>query len=124
VTILRFDGIVTRGEDPCRVDSQETQGAVRVGDRDLVEEVSETTWSGPVTVALADERYSGDLAYELGWGYSEYTPMDADELTVGPHDVIEILLRHEDKSLTVWVADEPFNTLDPPAHRKATCPTP
>lgn len=113
------------GEDPYRVDSDESgnkHGSVFVGEADLVEEIGSAF--GPfmgweidrrrqVTFAFGDERFTGDLSCGVGWGYSEYTPMDADKLLVGPHDILAILGQHEGKKATVWFADEPFNPMEP-----------
>lgn len=113
--ILKFQGRVEMG-DSCRVSDEDENGSVRIGDVDFVDKVGETTFRSPVTVAIADERFAGDLELEYGWGYSEYTPMEADKLQVGEHDILQILERYEGKEITVWVADEPINTLaDPPA---------
>lgn len=109
MTVIKFSGLVELGDD-CRVAYEgELDGSVHIGGRDVVEEVGQTQWSGPVTVGIADERYTGDLLVDLGWGYSEYTPMDPDMLTVGPHDLIAILLGHEGEQVTVWIADEPVD---------------
>jgi hypothetical protein len=111
MTVLKFQGKVATG-DRCRVAYEDEQdGWIYIGDRDLVEEVARTKWAGPVTVAIGDDRFSGDLVAEEGWGYSEYTPMDPDELKVGPHNILEILDGHEGEEVTVWVADEPVDLL-------------
>ena len=116
--ILKFDGAIAFG-DAYRVDEDDAlNGSVHIGGRDVLDEVANAGFANPVTVAIADERYNGDLAYEIGWGYSEYTPVDEDKLTVGPHDLITLLGRYkEGEIVTLWIADEPFNTLDPPPVR-------
>lgn len=95
MTILKFEGTVDVGDEYRCMEDDEGRtaepGAILVGDRDLVGEVEATKWSGPVTFAFGDQRWTGDVAAEIGWGYSEYTPMDADKLFVGPHDIIMIL---------------------------------
>lgn len=111
MTVLRFAGVVQLG-DEYRVESEHVHGAVRVGGADVVASVDGVKWDGPVTFAMADDRWTGDVAVELGWGYSEYTPMDADKLWVGEHDIIARLVEHEGKQVTVWFADEPVNLLD------------
>lgn len=113
MTILKFEGVVTTG-DGFRVYEDETSGSVHVGDHDVVYEVETTEWAGPVTFALADERWSGDLAVATGWGYSEWTPIDDDRLFVGPHDIVAIIRGHEGESVTVWFADEPVILLADP----------
>ena len=110
--ILKFKGKVGIGDD-CRVgECDKPDGAILIGDRDLIGEVFAAKWSGPVVVGIADERFSGPIAIEEGWGYSEYTPMESDSLTVGAHDIIDILEKYIDQEITVWIADEPVNLLD------------
>lgn len=110
MTVLKLSGEVSCG-DGYRCMDDGVEGAVAVDGRDVVELVEMVTWAGPVTFAFGDERWTGDLQSALGWGYSEYTPMDADELFVGAHDILAILEGHAGKRVTVWFADEPFNTL-------------
>jgi hypothetical protein len=111
MTVLKFQGKVATGDRYRVAYEDEQDGWIYIGDRDLVEEVARTKWAGPVTVAIGDDRFSGDLVAEEGWGYSEYTPMDPDELKVGPHNILEILDGHEGEEVTVWVADEPVDLL-------------
>jgi hypothetical protein len=108
---LVFSGVVLRGDDH-RADRCDLNGSVWVGGRDVVAEVEGVCWSGPVTVAVADERFTGDLAVEMGWGYSEFTPIDRDRLSVGPHNLISVIERLEGQDITVWIADEPINVLE------------
>ena len=65
-----------------------------------------------IVSGIADERFEGDLFVEMGWGYSEYTPMESDTLKVGDHDLIEILRRYEGKEITLFAFNEPSNILD------------
>lgn len=118
--ILTFTGKVTTG-DPYRCSEEGVlpDGAILIAGIDILAEIAGGKFSGfagPVTVGIADERYSGPLAWESGWGYSEYTPVDEDKLTVGHHNLIEILSRYENQTITLWIADEPFNTLEAPAY--------
>lgn len=83
-----------------------------IGGRDFLRELSDAKFNGSVTLAIADERFDGDLyAYGGQPGYSEYTPAEPAELTVGPHNMMDILDRYQGKIVTLWVADEPVNTL-------------
>jgi hypothetical protein len=118
MTVLKLTGQVQLG-DAYRVDRDELDGAVHIGGVDVLKAVGEAFLDGrdngtipKVTVAIADERFTGDLEYEYGWGYSDYTPMDPDELNVGPHNIIDYLTKLEGQTITLWVADEPFNTLE------------
>lgn len=110
---LSFSGLVTTG-DAYRVDSEETPGSVHVGGKDVVETIHDARpqFKGPVTVAVLDDRYEGDLYTDLGWGYSDWTPMDPDSLKVGDHDLVEILERHEGKQVRLVIADEPIDLGD------------
>lgn len=100
--ILRFEGVVV-------TDGQ----TVTIGDRDVIAEVSEAEWrDNRVTVALADERFDGDLyAVEGSRWYSEWTPGEPPEFKVGKHDVWDRLDDLDGKHVTLWVADEPVNVL-------------
>jgi hypothetical protein len=104
---LKFKGIVTSGDD-CRV--SEVDGAIHIGGVDVVAKMSKH--SGRFTFGVADERFDGDLFVEMWWGYSEWTPMEADVLKVGDHDLIEILRRYEGKEITMFAFNEPSNILD------------
>jgi hypothetical protein len=107
---LVFEGIVELG-DPCRVSEEGECGAVLIGERDVVYEVSDN-FEGSVIIGIMDETFDGDLFVETGWGYSEWTPMDSDELKVGDHDIIAILERYEGQNVKVVVSDEPINILE------------
>lgn len=110
---LKFEGVVTLG-DPWRVSygDDEKDGSVWIGDSDVVDLIDEQKFTSKVTVGIADQTFDGDLFVETGWGYSEYTPMDPDVLKVGSHDLLEILQRHEGKSIKMWVSEGPINLLD------------
>lgn len=109
--ILKFNGLVELG-DPYRVDETDQDGSVIIGGKDIVHEIGIANFDKAVTVGILDERFDGELSVETGWGYSEYTPMDSDELRVGEHDLIEILGRYVGQTITMFIADEPFNILD------------
>jgi len=110
--ILKFEGKVELG-DECRC-SDDPSGAILIAGRDAVGEIYDADFSGPVTVAIADSRFTGDLSVDLGDGYTEWTPMDPDKLMVGPHNLIDALRHFAEagESVTMWIADEPVNVLD------------
>lgn len=132
---LKFEGKVTTG-DSSRVsycwnekkhgteghhsaeDCDEKNGALWIDGRDVVDEVGEVAWQGPVTCAIyagtltGDTAFQGALKIQQGWGYSEYTPMDSDKLFVGPHDILKILEGFKGQEITVWFADETINVLE------------
>lgn len=109
--ILKFQGVVQLG-DEFRVDEEGLNGSVHIGDSDLVWELDNAKFTGRVTVGILDERFDGELSVDTGWGYSEYTPMDPDVLSIGDHDLLEIIRRYNEQYITVFVADEPFNILE------------
>jgi hypothetical protein len=109
--ILVLKGIVETG-DAYRVESVEEQGAILIGGKDLIDEIEEAKFTGKVTVGIADQTFTGELFYEMGWGYSEWTPMEQDSLKVGSHDLLEILERYENQEIIVFIADEPVNILE------------
>ncbi len=105
--ILKFDGIL-------EIDN----GEVTIGGVDVFLAIRKAQFEGPVTVAFAGATFTGDLyAWEETPSYSELTPGDPPELTVGNHQVWPLLEAREDEVVTLWIADEPINTLDPPPVR-------
>lgn len=72
----------------------------------------------PVTVAIADQELTqsivnGTLDIDTGMeGYSEWTPGYPSNFTVGGHDILKRLQGLEYTTITLWVADEPFNILE------------
>lgn len=108
MTILKFKGKVDfwpeSGDCDFTVDS-----------RDVIAEVMETFGYGgnKVYCALADETFEGDLDIDTYMrGYSEWTPGESSQLTVGPHDIRYRLSRFDGENVTLWIADEPVNTLE------------
>ena len=115
--LIKFEGKVATG-DSYRVSyGDDRNGSLWIGEHDIVEEVESAKWNGPVTCAvyggslLGDTAWSGALRIQQGWGYSEWTPMDSDELFVGPHNLLKIIGEMEGEDVTVWFADEPINVL-------------
>lgn len=108
MTILKFRGVVNT------FDLHLASGSMcSIGGTDFIRQIHEAPFGGAVTVVIADSTFDGDLScWEGSRGYGEYTPGDAAELTVGPHNILEILDRYNGQGVTMWVADEPINTLD------------
>lgn len=107
--ILKFKGIVEVKDDPYRVESG--AGWVWIGGKDFLAEIEPGRFAGPVTIALADARFTGNtLLADLGYGYSEFTPVDQDKLMVGELNVLEILAEsYAGQTVTLWIADEPID---------------
>ncbi len=88
---LEFKGVVGLG-NPYRCDSGDVDGAIHIGDADVVDAIAEEKWTPPLLVTLNGKQIAnGDCIAVTGWGYSEWTPMDSDELSVGDCDLIERL---------------------------------
>jgi hypothetical protein len=108
MTTLVFHGTVDDWADPTGPEHFHT---VRVGGRDVLAEIDEAfTASQKVTVAIADQAFTGDLFVDLGMrGYGEMTPGEVSQLTAGPHDLKSVLGRYDDQVITMWVSDEPID---------------
>lgn len=105
--ILKFSGII-------EYDSDESPFVLRIGGVDVISSVGSAFRDGSrVYVALADETFDGDLYSDEGSpGYSEWTPGDPSEFRVGNHDVLERMEQLRGSNVTLWVANEPVNTLE------------
>jgi len=102
---LEFNGPVTEG-DPYRC-FDESDGAIRIGGVDIVDEIAEAKWGTDVRVILDGEVLAnGKAVTTLGWGYSEWTPMEEDSFSVGECDVLD---RLKDKTTAhLVITDEPI----------------
>lgn len=130
MTVLKLNGPLSVREVPY-LGGPETTDAPFIGEVDVITEVLSTfPYGSHVTVAIADERFDGDVHADHGSvGFSEYTPGDPAEFFLknpdGPdelypylssisdrgHDIFERLSDLEGQTITLWVADEPINTL-------------
>lgn len=108
MTILRYEGVVDVHYDK----------DLWIGGVNVIEDIRsrDLDFDKPVTIAFADERFTGDLyAWESDPGYSEWTPGWDAEFSIDTHDLLERLEKEYDgKKIILWIADEPINTLDPP----------
>lgn len=104
---LELSGILTVG-DPCRVsDDDSDNGAIHIGGVDLVDEVAERAWGDNVTVSVNGRQIGeGAIVADLGYAYSEWTPIDNDRLEVGSRDLLDDLRALDGKSVSVVVTDE------------------
>lgn len=103
---LEFSGVVSLG-DGYRVSDDGHNGAVRIGDVDVVDEIAEERWNGKSLKVTLDgeEIANGECVAELGWGYSEWTPIDWDLLAVGECNLLVQLCAKEGKSVFLVVDD-------------------
>lgn len=68
-----------------------------------------------VTVAIADRTFGPDYLDVSGGmrGYSEYTPEEPARLFAGPHNLLDVLRRHDGRDTAVWVSGYPVNVWEP-----------
>ena len=103
---LEFNGIFETG-DAFRVSLDEAHGAILISGVDVVDEIAERKWGQAVRVLLNGELVAnGNVVTELGWGYSEYTPLESDELNVGACDLIERLEALGGQEVTLVIEDQ------------------
>ena len=103
-------------QEPCYADNECGIEDITVGGKSVFGEINKVFPRMPrphVYVALADSTFDGDLYTSAAMGgYSEWTPGDPLDITVGKHDVVKRLEKLEDQEVTLWIADEPVNTLE------------
>jgi hypothetical protein len=103
---LEFKGIVETG-DAFRVSEVNAHGAIWIGGVNVVDEIAEQKWAEAVRVLLNGELVAnGNVVTELGYGYSEYTPVESDELNVGACDLIERLEALVGQEVTLVIEDQ------------------
>lgn len=111
--VLILKGIVSEYE----ADEDFRPDAIKIGDGDVIEMIMElfTEWS-KVVVGICDEFFSGELFYETGWGYSEYTWMDSDSLSLNTsNNKINLLQKLRDRigeNITMIISNSPINLLE------------
>jgi hypothetical protein len=104
---LEFKGVVTTG-DCCRCseDPDMQYGCAYIGGRDLVDEIAEEKWSDNVRVSLnGEDLANGTVVTGIGWGYSEYTPVDSDVAKVGECDLLDRLIALEGQEVHLIIED-------------------
>lgn len=102
---LKFKGVVQSGNDSRQFQEEDPNDFARVyiGGCDFLEEV-ERLCEGVVTVTLDGELlFSGDSVVTLGWGYSEFTPMEGDSWYRDGEDVLSKVLEKEGQEVTLVV---------------------
>lgn len=105
---MKFEasGIVDSGDAWRCMDGK--QGAIFIGETDIVDEIYERKWAPAVRAFINGTLVAeGPSVSEVGWGYSEYTPMDQDKCNVGTVNLIDELEKFVGKEVTLLVTDEP-----------------
>lgn len=103
---LEFTGIVQCGHRYRQADMGDLNGAIHIGEVDLVDEIAEEAWSNNVRVILNGEVLAnGNVVTETGWGYSEYSPIDSDKIEIGECDLLERLEALEGQEVIVVIED-------------------
>ena len=102
---MRFAGLLELG-DECRVCGWEDEGAIRIGGVDVVDAVFEEKWGGPLRVTINGQLFAEGLSDSaLGYGYSEYTPLESDQWHVGERNVLDELQKYEGQEVVLEVTD-------------------
>jgi len=108
--ILKLSGVVEVPEETWWIDGK----TLWIGDKSITEEITKCRLGERVVhVSIADEHFTGDLGClegEAGW--SEWTPGTCDMLHIGGCDLTEVLFRYDGQFITMYVSDEPINTLE------------
>lgn len=105
MTHYKVSGEVSLGDEyRCCYSEGEQCGSVHIGDIDIVDQIHEHKWQHDV-VALVNGVVvaSGPAVTEIGWGYSEYTPMDDDRVQINGIDLLDILRKYEGKDVTLEI---------------------
>jgi len=105
MTHYKVSGEVSLGDEyRCCYEEGEQCGSVHIGDIDIVDQIHEHKWQHDV-VALINVVVvsSGHAVTEIGWGYSEYTPMDGDRLQVNGVDLLDVLRKYEGQDVTLEI---------------------
>lgn len=101
---LSFCGTVEAG-DSSRVYEEAPEGAIRIGGRDVVGEVMSAD-IGKCRVPLNGNVIADGIAgVSLGWGYSEWTPIDDDSFSVEGVDVIEAVEKLKGQSVLLVIEE-------------------
>ena len=99
-----WSGVVTVGDGYRCFDGQ--MGKIFIGGDDIVDDIAEERWGPKARVFLnGGEIANGAAVTEIGWGYSEYTPIDYDVLSVGKCDILDILDEMEGQIATLVIDD-------------------
>jgi len=106
-----FSGLVEI-KDGYRISDDGENGQIWIGGKDLLTELLFNSGT-KVICGIMNDKFDGDLFIDYGWGYSEYTPIDSDELKIGNTNILDILETHEGKHITFIISDEPIDLLDP-----------
>lgn len=103
---IHLTGVVACG-DKYRVSyGEEDNGAIFINETDLVDEVAEHKWSEFVRVILNGKRLAnGQVVAETGWGYSEYTAVDEDQVFIGHCNLLSELEDLEGSRVDLIIED-------------------
>lgn len=103
---LEFKGIITCGDAWRSSDGDDPYGAVRIGEEDFLTQIESSELDGQVNVTLDDVQLTnGIMFYEVGWGYSPWTPMDDDQLTCGGLDILGVLKSREGQEVHLVIEE-------------------
>jgi hypothetical protein len=102
MTHYKVSGEVQLGDEYRCCD--EKSGSVHIGDIDIVDQIHEHKWQHDVVALVNGVAVArGKAVTEIGWGYSEWTPMDADCVRIDGVDLLDVLRTYEGKDVTLEI---------------------
>lgn len=92
---LEFNGRLSFGNEYRTNDDDATNGAVFIDGSDVVASIAESDWDDDSAEAYLNgvKVAKGKAVTSIGWGYSEYTPVDEDVVQIGGFDLLKALLQ-------------------------------
>ncbi len=104
-----YSGEIEAG-DECRVAYEdEDNGAVWIGGVDVIDDLPDAMPDALFVLRVSGAepvKFGGDAVAAVGWGYSEWTPMEPDLWRVGDVDALSELLNHVGKHAELCVSWE------------------
>lgn len=111
MTHYKVSGEVQLGDEYRCCGCDEPNGSVHIGDIDIVDQIHEHKWPEDVVALVNGVAVArGKAVTEIGWGYSEYTPMDADCVRIDGVDLLDVLRTYEGKDVTLEIMEVPSGT--------------
>lgn len=118
--LLILKGRVNYSHDPDdRDENPEYHGIspttdVTIGGVDVMAQVMKhmKNYTGKATCTIMKKEFTGDLYFsDNDPGYSEVTPGSAASLTVGPHNIFDMLEKYSGQEITFMLSDGPQNII-------------
>jgi hypothetical protein len=118
---LRLTGVVKEQRPSDSPPDYDYENVMMIGEQDVIECINKLFWAHlkrPMMVVLNGEKLLGMMSAWRGLpdDVDDYSWVEgrSPELTIGDINLYERLRAMDGQTVTLWIADEPFNTLDPP----------